>query len=331
MKKFLNTLLLRIKLLCVTFGWVKDVTNQSKYYTKLKEYNIRLFASPRKRKMIYVVRNNKIILKSYKPRFEVMYNSWKEDFIFIIDENCTNKMFEVTRNLELEVFTDFANLYKIEKLPYIILTLKNNCLRNVVYNYADSKIDFSNPHAITWLKEAKLFVVEKNIEEYRLVGVKMENGECHLTEMNFSLSEEPEDVCYPQLVGNTIILLTEGNACVLHKFDSIKEKGWLPAPYEYLARKGEELYMVEISDDVNMINVDADDIKPLAEEFTGLENFFVLKNGNNVVIVKFEDDQLVRLGAVDGTGIKIGTPYLDFSESAIKIPLKVTVEKNLTE
>ena len=89
--------------------------------------------------------------------------------------------------------------------------------------------------------------------------------------------------------------------------------------------------MVEISDDVNMINVDADDIKPLAEEFTGLENFFVLKNGNNVVIVKFEDDQLVRLGAVDGTGIKIGTPYLDFNESCIKIPLKVIVEKNLTE
>jgi len=118
---------------------------------------------------------------------------------------------------------------------------------------------------------------------------------------------------------------------VLHKFDSIKEKGWLPAPYEYLARKGEELYMVEISDDVNMINIDADEIKPLAEEFTGLENFFVLKNGNNVAIVKYEDDQLVRLGAVDGTGIKIGTPFFDFSESAIKIPLKVTVEKNLTE
>lgn len=35
--------------------------------------------------------------------------------------------------------------------------------------------------------------------------------------------------------------------------------------------------MVEISDDVNMINIDADEIKPLAEEFTGLENFFVLK------------------------------------------------------
>lgn len=305
MREFFTTLLLRIKLLCVAFGWVKDVTNQSKYYTKLKEYNIRLFASPRN--MIYVVRNNKIILKSYKPRFEV------------------------TRNLELEVFTDFANLYKIEKLPYIILTLRNNCLRNIIYNYADSKIDFSNAYAITWLKKAKLFVIEKDIEEYRLVGVTKENGECHLAEMNFSLSKEPEDVCYPQLVGNTIILLTEGKASVLHKFDSIKEKGWLPAPYEYLARKGEELYMVEISDDVNMINIDADEIKPLAEEFTGLENFFVLKNGNNVAIVKYEDDQLVRLGAVDGTGIKIGTPFFDFSESAIKIPLKVTVEKNLTE
>lgn len=252
MREFFTTLLLRIKLLCVAFGWVKDVTNQSKYYTKLKEYNIRLFASPRN--MIYVVRNNKIILKSYKPRFEVMYNTWKEDFIFIINEKCTNKMFEVTRNLELEVFTDFANLYKIEKLPYIILTLRNNCLRNIIYNYADSKIDFSNAYAITWLKKAKLFVVGKNIEDYRLVGVKKENGECHLAEMNFSLSKEPEDVCYPQLVGNTIILLTEGKASVLHKFDSIKEKGWLPAPYEYLARKGEELYMVEISDDVNMIN-----------------------------------------------------------------------------
>lgn len=326
MREFFTTLLLRIKLLCVAFGWVKDVTNQSKYYTKLKEYNIRLFASPRN--MIYVVRNNKIILKSYKPRFEVMYNTWKEDFIFIINEKCTNKMFEVTRNLELEVFTDFANLYKIEKLPYIILTLRNNCLRNIIYNYADSKIDFSNAYAITWLKKAKLFVIEKDIEEYRLVGVTKENGECHLAEMNFSLSKEPEDVCYPQLVGNTIILLTEGKASVLHKFDSIKEKGWLPAPYEYLARKGEELYMVEISDDVNMINIDAD---ALAEEFTGLENFFVLKNGNNVAIVKYEDDQLVRLGAVDGTGIKIGTPFFDFSESAIKIPLKVTVEKNLTE
>ena len=138
-----------------------------------------------------------------------------------------------------------------------------------------------------------MFVIEKDIEEYRLVGVTKENGECHLAEMNFSLSKEPEDVCYPQLVGNTIILLTEGKASVLHKFDSIKEKGWLPAPYEYLARKGEELYMVEISDDVNMINIDADEIKPLAEEFTGLENFFVLKNGNNVAIVKYEDDQLV--------------------------------------
>ena len=82
MREFFTTLLLRIKLLCVAFGCVKDVTNQSKYYTKLKEYNIRLFASPRN--MIYVVRNNKIILKSYKPRFEVMYNTWKEDFIFII-------------------------------------------------------------------------------------------------------------------------------------------------------------------------------------------------------------------------------------------------------
>lgn len=329
MREFLNTLLLRIKLLCVAFGWVKDVTNQSKYYTKLKEYNIRLFASPRN--MIYVVRNNKIILKSYKPRFEVMYNTWKEDFIFIINEKCTNKMFEVTRNLELEVFTDFANLYKIEKLPYIILTLRNNCLRNIIYNYADSKILFSSQYTITWLKKAKLFVVENGIEDYYLVAVKHENGKLYLEKMNFSLSEEPEDVCYPQLVGNTIILLTEGKASVLHKFDSIKEKGWLPAPYEYLARSGEELYMVGISDDSYMINVDADDIKPLAEEFTGLENFFVLKNGNNVAIVKYEDDQLVRLGAVDGTGIKIGTPFLDFSESAIKIPLKVTVEKNLTE
>lgn len=63
-------------------------------------------------------------------------------------------MFEVTRNLELEVFTDFANLYKIEKLPYIILTLRNNCLRNIIYNYADSKIDFSNAYAITWLKKS---------------------------------------------------------------------------------------------------------------------------------------------------------------------------------
>ena len=223
------------------------------------------------------------------------------------------------------------NLYKIEKLPYIILTLRINCLRNIIYNYADSKIDFSNAYAITWLKKAKLFVVENGIEDYYLVAVKHENGKLYLEKMKFSLTEKPEDVCYPQLVGNTIILLTEGKASVLHKFDSIKEKGWLPAPYEYLARSGEELYMVGISDDSYMINVDADDIKPLAEEFTGLENFFVLKNGNNVAIVKYEDDQLVRLGAVDGTGIKIGTPFLDFSESAIKIPLKVTVEKNLTE
>ena len=260
-----------------------------------------------------------------------MYNTWKEDFIFIINEKCTNKMFEVTRNLELEVFTDFANLYKIEKLPYIILTLRNNCLRNIIYNYADSKILFSSQYTITWLKKVKLFVVENGIEDYYLVAVKHENGKLYLEKMKFSLTEKPEDVCYPQLVGNTIILLTEGKASVLHKFDSIKEKGWLPAPYEYLARSGEELYMVGISDDSYMINVDADDIKPLAEEFTGLENFFVLKNGNNVAIVKYEDDQLVRLGAVDGTGIKIGTPFLDFSESAIKIPLKVTVEKNLTE
>ena len=241
MREFFTTLLLRIKLLCVAFGWVKDVTNQSKYYTKLKEYNIRLFASPRN--MIYVVRNNKIILKSYKPRFEVMYNTWKEDFIFIINEKCTNKMFEVTRNLELEVFTDFANLYKIEKLPYIILTLRNNCLRNIIYNYADSKILFSSQYTITWLKKVKLFVVENGIEDYYLVAVKHENGKLYLEKMKFSLTEKPEDVCYPQLVGNTIILLTEGKASVLHKFDSIKEKGWLPAPYEYLARSGEELYM----------------------------------------------------------------------------------------
>lgn len=329
MREFLNTLLLRIKLLCVAFGWVKDVTNQSKYYTKLKEYNIRLFSSPRKRKMIYVVRNNKIILKSFKPRFEVIYNNWRESFIFIINDNCTNQMYEVTRNQKLEVFTDYSELYKIETLPCILL--RDNHWMNIVYNYADSKILFSSQYTITWLKKAKLFVVENGIEDYYLVAVKHENGKLYLEKMKFSLTEKPEDVCYPQLVGNTIILLTEGKASVLHKFDSIKEKGWLPAPYGYLARKGEELYMVEISDDVNMINIDADEIKPLAEEFTGLENFFVLKNGNNVVIVKYEDNQLVRLGAVDGTGIKIGTPFFDFSESAIKIPLKVTVEKNLTE
>lgn len=327
MREFLTTLLLRIKLLCVALGRVKDVTNQSKYYTKLKEYNIRIFATSRK--MIYVVRNNKIILKSFKPRFEVIYNNWRESFIFIINKNCTNQMYEVTRNQELEVFTDYSDLYKIETLPCILL--RDNHWMNVVYNYADSKILFSSQYTITWLKKAKLFVVKNGIEDYHLVAVKHENGKWYLEEMKFSLTEEPEDVCYPQLVGNTIILLTEGKASVLHKFDYIEEKGWLPAPYEYLARKGEELYMVDISDDVNMINIDADEIKPLKKEFAGLKKFFVLRNGNSVAIVKYEKDQFVRLGAVEGTGIKIGDPFLDFSESCIKIPLKVIVEKDLNK
>lgn len=145
MREFLTTLLLRIKLLCVALGRVKDVTNQSKYYTKLKEYNIRIFATSRK--MIYVVRNNKIILKSFKPRFEVIYNNWRESFIFIINKNCTNQMYEVTRNQELEVFTDYSDLYKIETLPCILL--RDNHWMNVVYNYADSKILFSSQYTIT--------------------------------------------------------------------------------------------------------------------------------------------------------------------------------------
>ena len=160
---------------------------------------------------------------------------------------------------------------------------------------------------------------KKVIEEHSTIGIVM------TTDGSFTDIPREDYVNAEERVVNELKSLNKPFVIVLNSENPNSEYT------KELARKGEELYMVEISDDVNMINIDADEIKPLAEEFTGLENFFVLKNGNNVAIVKYEDDQLVRLGAVDGTGIKIGTPFFDFSESAIKIPLKVTVEKNLTE
>lgn len=88
--------------------------------------------------------------------------------------------------------------------------------------------------------------------------------------------------------------------------------------------------MVGVSDDIYMLDVDADDIMPLEEKIEGLEDFFVITNGNNIAIVKYEEDQLVRLGVTEGIEIKLGTPLIDLNESCIKIPMKVVVEKDFS-
>ena len=329
MKKFLETLLLMVKLYWDACGRPTDVTHQSKYYTKLKEYNIRIFRGIKG--IIFVVKDNKIAFKCYEDNFKLFYSTIRDAFIFTNWYLNTRKVYEITRNqcFSVKIFDGYIELSKIEGFPFILA--RTNNMKCIIYNYETEQVLFSSDYIIKWLRKTKIFVVKNDFENYFIIIPKGENGNWHIGEMNFLLTKEPDDDFYPQLVGNVVLLLKEKTAKVLQSFDSIEEVEWLPAPYEYLARKGEELYMVGISDDIYMINVDADDIMPLAEGFTGLENFFVLKNGNNVVIVKFEDDQLVRLGAVDGIGIKVGIPYFDFNESSIKIPLKVTVEKNLTE
>ena len=50
--KSMRELILKIKLMLISFGIVNEITTESRYYGKLKKHNIRLFESKRK---IYVV------------------------------------------------------------------------------------------------------------------------------------------------------------------------------------------------------------------------------------------------------------------------------------
>ena len=47
----MRELILKIKLMLISFGIVNEITTESRYYGKLKKHNIRLFESKRK---IYV-------------------------------------------------------------------------------------------------------------------------------------------------------------------------------------------------------------------------------------------------------------------------------------
>lgn len=325
-KGFLETLLIKIQLLCMCEGWVKEVTKESVYYTKLKEYNIRIFKN--NSQGIYVTRKNKIILESLNHNFEVWYNKWRGSLMFQTDE----ELYEVTTDEKktLEIFTGYVEMKRLEPFPFILLY--DNDYRYMIYNYAIDKVVLES-RRMNWLEKVRLIVaksLEDSSECYYCFALKYKDGNYHLEKINFPMPEMPQDIFSPQLLGNIIVVLAEGKASVLHTFDEVEEVEWLPAPYRYLASKGEDLYMVGVSDDIYMLDVDADDIMPLEEKIEGLEDFFVITNGNNIAIVKYEENQLVRLGVTEGIEIKLGTPFIDLNESCIKIPMKVVVEKNFS-
>ena len=149
MREFFTTLLLRIKLLCVTFGWVKDVTNQSKYYTKLKEYNIRLFASRRKRKMIYVVRNNKIILKSYKPLKSCCYLTICQNLYLYLLYSCLVWCIRLVQSLNYLDYNRFCNQpmlfhYRLNLLAFPTLYSSCYIYHCIIYDF-DYSIKYHTP------------------------------------------------------------------------------------------------------------------------------------------------------------------------------------------
>ena len=146
------------------------------------------------------------------------------------------------------------------------------------------------------------------------------------------LDNIPKDVFVPQLIGNKILQLGSGTAIILRNFEHVEKADWLPFPYEYLAESDEKFYMLGVTDDVNMLEIDEDEICPLVEDFPGMEDFFVIRKDNSLSVVQYDGaEQLVRLGAVDGIEIRLAEPKLDIKKGVIKIPLKVVSERYFNE
>ena len=326
----MKDLLLKIKLFCMALGGVKDVTNQYEMCAKLRKFDFRILKSARN--MLYVVCRHEILFKSVSSYFKIIYSANEGAFIFRTWENYKtgSQVYKVMTNEILDEISGFGEFYEIKDFPLILV--RDGDIHSIIYDYERGKILVDEKAEINWLENAKLFVKRKRFEKCSFIVPRIYKGEviCEKKD-NILLDNIPKDIFVPQLIGNKIVRLGNETACILQNFEHVEKADWLPFPYEYLAESDEKFYMLGVTDDVNMLEIDGDEIWPLVEDFPGMEDFFVIRKDNSLVVVQYAEEQFVKLGVVNGIEIKLAEPKLDIKKGVIKIPLKVVSEKYFNE
>lgn len=329
----MKDLVLKIKLFCMALGGVKDVTNQYELCAKLRKFDFRILKSAKN--MLYVVCRHEILFKSVSSYFKIIYSEYEGAFIFRTWENYKtgSQVYKVMTNemVCLEEISGFGEFYEIKDFPLVLV--REGDIHSIIYDYEHGKIIIDEKAEINWLENAKIFVERKRFEKCSFIVPRIYKGEviCEKKD-NILLDNIPKDVFVPQLIGNKILQLGSGTAIILRNFEHVEKADWLPFPYEYWAESDEKFYMLGVTDDVNMLEIDGDEICPLVEDFPGMEDFFVIRKDNSLSVVQYDGaEQLVRLGAVDGIEIRLAEPKLDIKKGVIKIPLKVVSERYFNE
>lgn len=330
----MKELFLKIKLMLISLSLVNEVTTKSRYYDSLKKHNIRLFES---NWLTYVVWDNKVILKSIQQRFKVIYSPKRDTLIFkiCVSPKEGNKVYELRKDtlFYVENLSGFEDYFHIEEKSLLLLC--DESWRSRVYDYENQKILIDEESPVYWLSEAKLFM-KKTGSYLQLIFPKSVDGYTIWEERkDFIFSDTPKDILKPQLIGEKVLILTKEDAEILDEFDEVEEAYWLPGPYTHLAKEDGCLYIIGItSDDYECLEIDGDDVKPLAPEIPELQNYFVVQKENHLVtIVKYdeEDDFITDIETFQGIDIKVSKPELNIKAGCITIPLKVLEERFLNE
>lgn len=329
----MRELILKIKLMLISFGIVNEITTESRYYGKLKKHNIRLFESKRK---IYVVWEDQIVLKSIVQHFEIICAEERAAIIFKIWDNYKekNQVYEINEyGCEyLDFLSGYEDFIHIKERSLILV--REGALHSLIYNYEVKKVILDERRPVYWLEESKLFV--KKVSGYwQLLFPKLVDGyTVWEKKKDFSFSAMPNDIFRPQLIGEKVIKLSIESADILDEFEKVKEVSWLPKPYTHLAREDGCLYMIGItSDDYKCLEIEGNNVKPLAKKIPSMQNYMVVLGDNIVTIVEYdeEDDYIKELESFNGMDIKLSDPELDIKAGCIKIPLKVLQERFLNE
>lgn len=329
----MRELLLKIKLMLISFGIVNEITTESRYYSKLQKHNIRLFEGKRR---VYVVWEGKIILKSIVQQFEIICSEKRGAVILKIYDNYKkgNQVYEINEyGVEYLDFLSGCNDFIQIKERSLIL-VREGSLHSLLYNYEVKKVILDELRPVYWLENTKLFVKEvsgywqllfpKSVDEYTVWEKKKE----------FTFSASPNDIFRPQLIGEKVLKLSIEDANILDEFEKVKKASWLPNPYTHLAREDECLYMIGItSDDYKCLEIEGNNVKPLAPKIPSMQNYMIVLGDNIVTIVEYdeEDDYITEIKSFDGIDIKLSDPELDIKAGSIKIPLKVFEERFLNE
>lgn len=324
-------LLLKIKLMLMSLGMVTEVTRKTPYYYKLKKYKIRLFESNR---MLYVVWENRIILKSVVQYFKLIYSENRNAFIFGIWKNLKeeNQFYELNENgiNYLETISGFSEFLVIKDESLILV--RDGLSHSLVYNYDNQRILIEEERPVYWLEKSRLFV-KQEYGSYVLLFPELREGIKFWGEKtNYMFSYCPKDTLNPQLVGQKVLKLSVGEASILDIFEDVEDASWLPKPYTHLATKGERLYMIGIlEDDYEILEIMGNKVKPLELNIPDMKNYLVAQRDNKITILKYDRKagNTVELAAFTGIDIILAKPELDIKEWCIKIPLKVLEERFL--